>query len=370
MVKTTSVSLRISLTDANDSPPQFLQKQYRAVIDEGSEKFEPPLKVEARDPDKSSKITYSLAQSNESGLFDIDADSGEITIAKISKSDVYSNLKAGTIELTVRASDGLFIDESLLSVNVRDVNNNAPVFLQDHYMASVSELVKPGLLIVTIIDLNRFAPQFVRPWSRTDPRYSIEMQEEQPVGATVCAFGATDEDNAIAGYAIEPPNPYFQIDNVTEKVLQQKDETVQHLSDVTQSRIVVDDIRYHVDASGHIRRECYDCSHSISEITKTRRERNSEPRVSDIDKVARVVTRPAIRASVGGRSIRARRRSHAAISRISHDRRRLPTAAAATSSARRNRNLCQDRSSTRTSARNGSSHRPTFTLLSVRQASS
>ncbi|KAL7306286.1 hypothetical protein TKK_0001717 [Trichogramma kaykai] len=409
--QTTSVSLRISLTDANDSPPQFLQKQYRAVIDEGSEKFEPPLKVEARDPDKSSKITYSLAQSNESGLFDIDADSGEITIAKISKSDVYSNLKAGTIELTVRASDGLFIDECLLSVNVRDVNNNAPVFLQDHYMASVSELVKPGslvkelsatdaddglnaevvyriqrgafndfivnetngavlvarkldydirstyhvevvafdkgspsltgtstlvinvensndkppyfvpeiqraevtedtpigtvfavlkavdpdisepdalnfvmtepitaidrsgrrvqdnsataaykdffavdrktgqvsvvksldrdvaatisisvlvtdtsapmlqqargLLIVTIIDLNRFAPQFVRPWSRTDPRYSIEMQEEQPVGATVCAFGATDEDNAIAGYAIEPPNPYFQIDNVT-----------------------------------------------------------------------------------------------------------------------------------------------------------
>lgn len=47
--QTTSVSLRVGLTDANDSPPQFLQQKYRAVIDEGAEKFEPELKVQVRE---------------------------------------------------------------------------------------------------------------------------------------------------------------------------------------------------------------------------------------------------------------------------------------------------------------------------------
>lgn len=70
-------------------------------------------------------------------------------------------------------------------------------------------------MIVTIIDVNHFAPEFSKPWTREDPRYSIEMQEEQPTGAIVGAFTATDADNNIAGYAIEPPSPYFHINNVT-----------------------------------------------------------------------------------------------------------------------------------------------------------
>ena len=70
-------------------------------------------------------------------------------------------------------------------------------------------------MIVTIIDVNHFAPEFARPWTKEDPKYSIEMQEEQPTGAIVGAFTATDADNNIAGYAIEPPSPYFHINNVT-----------------------------------------------------------------------------------------------------------------------------------------------------------
>lgn len=40
-----------------------------------------------------------------------------------------------------------------------------------------------------------------------------------------------------------------------EEVIREKDEIVLELSNATKSRVVVDDIRYHVDASGHIRRE-------------------------------------------------------------------------------------------------------------------
>ena len=40
-----------------------------------------------------------------------------------------------------------------------------------------------------------------------------------------------------------------------EEVNRERDEIVSELSNATQSRVVVDEIRYHVDASGHIRRE-------------------------------------------------------------------------------------------------------------------
>ncbi|XP_024937586.1 cadherin-87A isoform X2 [Cephus cinctus] len=406
--QTTSVDLLVRLFNANDSPPRFLQEKYRAVIDEGAEKFEPELKVQARDRDKASQITYSLVGGNDQGLFAIDPDTGEITIANKSPLDV-TNATRDWIALSVEASDGTFTDTALVNVTVRDVNNNAPVFPHDLYTASIPEtsaigtvvdeitatdadsginaelvyriqkgasddfainsstgaitvsrkldfderntyhveviafdggtpsltgtttlmikvensndkppyftpetqraevtedtaigtvfatlkavdpdstvpealnfaisepitaidrngqqvtgdnrsfkdffavdrktgqvsVVRPldrdiaatvsitvvvtdtsaptlqqgmGTLVVTIIDVNHMAPEFAKPWTREDPRYSIEMQEEQPTGAVVGAFTATDADSNIAGYAIEPPSSYFKIDNVT-----------------------------------------------------------------------------------------------------------------------------------------------------------
>ncbi|KAG5343409.1 CAD87 protein, partial [Acromyrmex heyeri] len=403
--QTTSVSLRISLVDANDSPPRFLQDKYRAVVDEGAEKFEPELKVQARDKDKTSKITYALVGGNELGLFAVDPDTGEITI----KSPVdMTNATHDWIGLTIQASDGIFVDSALVNITVRDVNNNAPMFPHDIYTASIAEISPIGTvveevtatdadsgvnaelvyriqkgafddftinettgvvtvsrkldydekntyhveviafdkgtpsltgtttlmievensndkapyftpetqlaevtedtpigtvfatlkatdpdstnlealnfaisepitaidrngqrvndsksfkdffavdratgqvsvvraldrdiaatvsvtivvsdttaptlqqgrgkLVVTIIDVNHMAPEFLKPWTRENPRYLIEMQEEQPTGAVVGAFTATDADSNIAGYAIDPPSPYFNIDNIT-----------------------------------------------------------------------------------------------------------------------------------------------------------
>ncbi|EFN85300.1 Cadherin-87A [Harpegnathos saltator] len=405
--QTTSVSLRITVADANDNPPRFLQDKYRAVVDEGAEKFEPELKVQARDKDKTSKITYALVGGNELGLFAVDPDTGEITIKNGSPVDM-TNATHDWIGLTIQASDGIFVDSALVNITVRDVNNNAPVFPHDIYTASIPEISPIGTvvaevtatdadsgvnaelvyriqkgafddfainettgvvtvsrkldydekntyhvevialdkgtpsltgtttlmievensndkapyftpetqraevtedtpigtvfatlkatdpdstnlealnfaisepitaidrngqrvndsksfkdffavdratgqvsvvraldrdiaatvsvtvvvsdttaptlqqgrgkLVVTIIDVNHMAPEFLKPWTRENPRYLIEMQEEQPTGAIVGAFTATDADSNIAGYAIDPPSPYFNIDNIT-----------------------------------------------------------------------------------------------------------------------------------------------------------
>lgn len=142
------MSLRISLADANDSPPKFQHSIYRAVIDEGADKFEPPLKVQARDRDKTSKITYSLIEGNKLDIFRIDSDSGEITLAKNAPIDNSNSTdlesERGVIWLTVQASDGSFTDNARVAVTVRDVNNNAPAFDHDLYSASIPELSPVG----------------------------------------------------------------------------------------------------------------------------------------------------------------------------------------------------------------------------------
>lgn len=44
--QSTVVPLKIALLDSNDNPPLFTSDIYRAVIDEGATKFEPPLQVQ------------------------------------------------------------------------------------------------------------------------------------------------------------------------------------------------------------------------------------------------------------------------------------------------------------------------------------
>lgn len=149
------MALRISLADANDSPPKFQHRIYRAVVDEGADKFEPALKVQARDRDKTSKITYSLIGGNELGIFKIDSDSGEITLAKSAPIDISNSTKSESngdvISLTVHASDGTFSDDAHVAVIVRDVNNNAPTFAHDLYSASIPELSPIGMILFCIV---------------------------------------------------------------------------------------------------------------------------------------------------------------------------------------------------------------------------
>lgn len=54
----TVVSLRITVIDANDSPPVCESPLYRASLDEGAMTFDPPLIIKARDPDTISDINY------------------------------------------------------------------------------------------------------------------------------------------------------------------------------------------------------------------------------------------------------------------------------------------------------------------------
>ncbi|PSN52632.1 hypothetical protein C0J52_14597, partial [Blattella germanica] len=380
-------SLMISVVDSNDNPPQFTNQNYQITIDEGANKFEPPLRVEARDADKTSHITYSIIEGNVNNLFSIDPYSGELSVSNRHGLDM-TNVSSDVITLTVEANDGIFSSVATVNITVHDVNNNHPVFGRESYVASVQEdtpigtsieqvmatdadsgvnaqikyriqkggfedfnieeetgivaisrtpvltgtttltvtvlnsndkdpyfdpstqraevqedaapgtvfytlrakdpdvnetaalqfaAIEPitavdkngkqitetndfksffavdqtsgevtvlrqldrdiaavvritvqvtditapatqqgkGILVITIIDVNDFPPMFARPWTVEDPRYILDILEEQPIGSIVDTFVAMDVDSNIAAYVIEPENEYFEINNAT-----------------------------------------------------------------------------------------------------------------------------------------------------------
>lgn len=137
--QTSVVSLRISLMDANDSPPVCESPIYRASLDEGATFFDPPLFVKARDPDAMSDITYKIIGSETiQSLFLIDKRSGQLSIAKNVTLDV-NHIHSENVRFPVEASDGLFSTLCDVNITIRDVNNHAPQFSRDSYVVTIAE---------------------------------------------------------------------------------------------------------------------------------------------------------------------------------------------------------------------------------------
>lgn len=148
--QTSSIPVRISLTDSNDNPPVFNNNNYRVIIDEGATKFEPDLQVQARDVDKTSEITYSIIAGNINNLFSIEPQTGKIIVANIHGLDM-TNITSNVIVLTIEANDGKYTSTCLVNITVHDVNNNAPAFTRESYISSVSENAPVGTTVETVV---------------------------------------------------------------------------------------------------------------------------------------------------------------------------------------------------------------------------
>lgn len=85
--------------------------------------------VTAVDPDINPTITYSFAPGgNQDRMFNIDAYSGTITLA-----EPLDRERQQSYNLVVTASDSQHSDQSYISVNIQDENDNAPVFTEQSY---------------------------------------------------------------------------------------------------------------------------------------------------------------------------------------------------------------------------------------------
>uniref|UniRef100_A0A8C5J6A8 Cadherin domain-containing protein n=1 Tax=Junco hyemalis TaxID=40217 RepID=A0A8C5J6A8_JUNHY len=169
--RSATATVRIAVEDDNDNAPQFSERRYVAQVPEDVVPNVAILQVMATDRDKGSNalVHYSIVSGNTRGHFYIDAQTGTL--------DVVTPLDyERQYLLTIAASDGTRQDTAQVVVNVTDANTHRPVFQSSHY--------------------------------------TININEDRPVGTTVVVISATDEDtgeNARITYLMEDSIPQFSI---------------------------------------------------------------------------------------------------------------------------------------------------------------
>ncbi|KAJ8258826.1 hypothetical protein COCON_G00178380 [Conger conger] len=169
-----SASVSMTILDVNDNNPQFTQKSYHTRLNEDATVGTSVMTVSAVDRDINSVVTYQISSGNTRNRFSITSQSGGglITLAlpldyKLERQYV----------LSITASDGTRFDTAKVFVNVTDTNTHRPVFQSSHY--------------------------------------TVNINEDRPMGTTVVVISATDEDtgeNARISYFMEDSIPQFSID--------------------------------------------------------------------------------------------------------------------------------------------------------------
>jgi large repetitive protein len=112
----TQEKVQITVQNVNDSPI-FSQNSYDFSIHENSLSTSYIGAVTAEDPENES-VTFSVTQGNEEELFNIDSDTGNITVNN-GLLDYEAN---SSYTITVAASDGETSDTTTVSINVLDTN--------------------------------------------------------------------------------------------------------------------------------------------------------------------------------------------------------------------------------------------------------
>ena len=92
-------------------------------------------------------ITYSITAGNNAGLFSINTTSGALSIAGGKALDFETST---THTLTVLASDGTNTDNATITVNVTNINDNAPIVADE--VVEVLESINPGFEITDLQD--------------------------------------------------------------------------------------------------------------------------------------------------------------------------------------------------------------------------
>ncbi|XP_018591317.2 protocadherin Fat 1a isoform X3 [Scleropages formosus] len=146
------VFVDIILEDVNDNNPVFQSNQYNVSLSEASTPGTSVLQVTATDLDSGNNklISYQLVEDagKNTSYFTIDWDSGIIWTAHMLDFE-----EASRHELIVRAVDAgvpALSSEVTVTIYLTDVNDNAPVFTQQLYNATVSELASRGHFVTQV----------------------------------------------------------------------------------------------------------------------------------------------------------------------------------------------------------------------------
>ncbi|XP_030648083.1 protocadherin Fat 3 [Chanos chanos] len=135
----TQVDLTVVVLDVNDNPPIFQKQDYAVTLPEDVAVGTEVLRVFATSDDigANAEIYYSIRSGNELGKFSIDEVTGSITVADDLDYEVCKDFF-----LKVEAWDGgtpPLSAATMVTIELLDVNDNAPTFSEDVYNVLISE---------------------------------------------------------------------------------------------------------------------------------------------------------------------------------------------------------------------------------------
>ncbi|XP_029453376.1 LOW QUALITY PROTEIN: cadherin EGF LAG seven-pass G-type receptor 3 [Rhinatrema bivittatum] len=168
-----SASVTITVMDVNDNRPEFTQKEYFIRLNEDATVGTNVLSVTAIDRDVNSAISYQITGGNTRSRFAISTQGG---VGLITLSLPLDYKQERRYVLTVTATDRTLHDNCYVHINITDANTHKPVF--------------------------------------QSTQYSVNINEDSPIGSTVVVINAADEDvgeNARITYFLEDNIPQFRI---------------------------------------------------------------------------------------------------------------------------------------------------------------
>ncbi|XP_045763036.1 fat-like cadherin-related tumor suppressor homolog isoform X2 [Maniola jurtina] len=149
--RSATATVRLTVADVNDNPPEFELRSYRASVPELAAPGAELLRVRAtsRDAGVNADVYYALVGGDDRDDFAVDRASGVLRVARPLD---YERRRAYL--LTVQAVDGgspPLSDHASVNISVTDSNDNAPAFSQPRYAARVREDAALGHRVVQVI---------------------------------------------------------------------------------------------------------------------------------------------------------------------------------------------------------------------------
>ncbi|XP_069499437.1 cadherin EGF LAG seven-pass G-type receptor 3 isoform X2 [Ambystoma mexicanum] len=141
----------ITVLDENDNVPQFSEKRYLVQVREDIRPHTEILRVTATDVDKDNNalVHYNIISGNSRGQFSIDSVTGEIQVVAPLDFEVEREYA-----LRVRAQDAgrppLSNNTGMISIQVVDINDHAPIFVSTPFQVSVLENAPLGHSVIHI----------------------------------------------------------------------------------------------------------------------------------------------------------------------------------------------------------------------------
>ncbi|XP_068705618.1 cadherin-23-like isoform X2 [Montipora foliosa] len=145
-----NATVQVIINDVNDNPPRFERSTYNVSLRENAFPRTEVAAVSATDPDLGAhgQFRYSIEGGDPDDQFSINANSGVVTLREKldHETQPFFNITISAEDLGSPALSGY----ARLLVTVIDVDDNAPVFHQEHYSADLLENATAGTFVSQI----------------------------------------------------------------------------------------------------------------------------------------------------------------------------------------------------------------------------